>query len=123
MEIHANLCHLIWHCNDKCMAARGVKSCHCKAYSAQHGVPSLQWETIAEELGTGRTAAACLARYQRCHNPELLSSKWTPEEATRLADAIAKHGTHNWQAGHLRVPAFPLSQSEAGATNNTPCVI
>ncbi len=56
-----------------------------------------QWETVAVELNSGRTAAACLARYQRCHNPDLISSKWTPEEATRLAAAVAKHGARSWQ--------------------------
>jgi hypothetical protein len=56
-----------------------------------------QWETVARELGTGRTAVACLARYERRHNPELISSRWSPQEAARLAAAVAKHGVHNWQ--------------------------
>lgn len=55
-----------------------------------------QWETVAQELGTGRTAGACLARYQRCHNAALLDSKWTPDDAARLAAIVTRLGTANW---------------------------
>ena len=54
----------------------------------------MQWDEVAEGLGTGRTPAACLAQYQRRQKRDaLLNSKWTPEEATRLAKVIAKLGT------------------------------
>lgn len=59
---------------------------------------SVQWDEVAEGLGTGRTPAACLAQYQRRQKRDaLLNSKWTPEEATRLAKVIAKLGTRDWQ--------------------------
>ena len=64
---------------------------------------SVQWDEVAEGLGAGRTPAACLAQYQRRQKRDaLLNSKWTPEEATRLAKVIAKLGTRDWQArpGH-----------------------
>lgn len=63
----------------------------------------MQWEEVADGLGTGRTPAACLAQYQRRQKRDaLLNSKWTPEEATRLAKVIAKLGTRDWQVhpGH-----------------------
>ncbi|KAK9908648.1 hypothetical protein WJX75_000964 [Coccomyxa subellipsoidea] len=63
---------------------------------AQHGMHS--WEIVAQELGTGRTAAVCLARYQRCHNAALLDSKWTPDDAARLAAIVTRLGTANWPA-------------------------
>ena len=38
------------------------------------------------------------AQYQRQHKGEaLLNSKWTPDEATRLATVIARLGTRDWQ--------------------------
>ncbi|BDA41807.1 probable snRNA-activating protein complex subunit 4 [Coccomyxa sp. Obi] len=61
----------------------------------QYGMHS--WEDVARELGTGRTAAACLAQYQRCHNATLLQSKWTPDDAARLASIVTRLGT-NWTA-------------------------
>ena len=58
----------------------------------------MQWDEVAGGLGTGRTPAACLAQYQRRQKRDaLLNSKWTPEEATRLAKVIAKLGTRDWQ--------------------------
>ncbi|KAK9846507.1 hypothetical protein WJX81_005627 [Elliptochloris bilobata] len=55
------------------------------------------WPRIAAELGTGRPAVDCLARFQRELNPELLRRPWTHEEEGRLADAVAKHG-RDWAA-------------------------
>lgn len=60
----------------------------------------MQWDEVAEALGGGRTPAACLAQYQQKHKgTELLNSRWTPEEATRLAQVIARLGTRDWQVG------------------------
>ena len=65
----------------------------------------MQWDEVAEGLGTGRTPAACLAQYQRRQKRDaLLNSKWTPEEATRLAKVIAKLGTRDWQVRPGHVP-------------------
>lgn len=44
------------------------------------------------ELGTGRAAMDCLARFQRELNPELLRRPWTLEEEARLTAAVEKHG-------------------------------
>lgn len=61
---------------------------------------------MAQSLGTGRTPAGCLAQYQCQHKGEaLLNSKWTPEEATRLATVIARLGTRDWQV--IQQPLFP----------------
>ncbi len=65
---------------------------------------SVQWDEVAEGLGSGRTPAGCLSQYQRCHKGDaLLNSKWTPEEATRLAQVIAELGTRDWQVALPRV--------------------
>ena len=64
-----------------------------------------QWQRIAAELGTGRPAVDCLARFQRELNPELLRRPWTHEEGRRLADAVAKHGRH-WAVRGLRAAGF-----------------
>ncbi len=66
---------------------------------------------MARELGTGRTAAACLAQYQRCHNAALLQSKWTPDDAARLAGIVTRLGT-NWTVRRLySTPSIVLSTS------------
>ena len=58
----------------------------------------MQWDEVAQSLGTRRTPAGCLVQYQRRHKGEaLLNSKWTPDEATRLATVIARLGTRDWQ--------------------------
>jgi len=68
---------------------------------------SVQWDEVAEGLGSGRTPAGCLSQYQRCHKGDaLLNSKWTPEEATRLAQVIAELGTRDWQ---VALPALCFS--------------
>lgn len=51
---------------------------------------------MAEELGTGRHASACLARFRRSQAIEQADA-WTAAEDTRLAQAIMQHG-RNWQA-------------------------
>lgn len=62
------------------------------------------WEAVAAELGTARTPVMCLLRYQRSLNPNLLRSKWTPEEDRRLTDAVAQFGAKNWQQVASCVP-------------------
>ena len=70
-----------------------------------------QWDEVAQSLGTGRTPAGCLAQYQRQHKGEaLLNSKWTPEEATRLATVIARLGTRDWQVTQQPCLLLPTQQ-------------
>ncbi|XP_010837056.1 PREDICTED: snRNA-activating protein complex subunit 4 [Bison bison bison] len=64
-----------------------------KAVAAKHG--HLDWQSIAEELGTHRSAFQCLQRYQQ-HNPALKRREWTEEEdrmLTRLVQAM-RVGSH-----------------------------
>lgn len=64
-----------------------------KAVAAKHG--HLDWQSIAEELGTRRTAFQCLQKYQQ-HSPALKRREWTEEEdrmLTRLVQAM-RVGSH-----------------------------
>uniref|UniRef100_A0A8C7ERI6 Small nuclear RNA activating complex polypeptide 4 n=1 Tax=Neovison vison TaxID=452646 RepID=A0A8C7ERI6_NEOVI len=56
-----------------------------KAIAAQHG--HLQWQKIAKELGTSRSAFQCLQQYQQ-HNKALKRKEWTHEEDRLLAQLI-----------------------------------
>ncbi|NXE46412.1 SNPC4 protein, partial [Casuarius casuarius] len=47
----------------------------------------LDWETIAQELGTNRTAFQCLQKYQ-AYNKDLKRKEWTKEEDQMLADLV-----------------------------------
>lgn len=55
-----------------------------------------RWTQIAEELGTNRTAHACLGMYQRRLKPGFLKGRWTPEEDGRLLELIRQWGDSNW---------------------------
>ncbi|KAK9809254.1 hypothetical protein WJX72_012214 [[Myrmecia] bisecta] len=74
------------------------------------------WLKIAEELGTGRTAAACLARYQCVlsrgggHNRALVQGSWTAEEDARLRAAVLKHGERDWRAVAFEVGGRSVAQ-------------
>ncbi|NWX96864.1 SNPC4 protein, partial [Nothoprocta ornata] len=56
-----------------------------KEIAANHNY--LHWETIAQELGTNRTAFQCLQKYQ-AYNKDLKRKEWTKEEDRMLADLI-----------------------------------
>ncbi|VFV27638.1 snrna-activating protein complex [Lynx pardinus] len=56
-----------------------------KAVAATHG--HLQWQKIAKELGTGRSAFQCLQKYQQ-HNRALKRREWTPEEDHLLTQLV-----------------------------------
>ena len=57
----------------------------------------MQWIQIAVELGTERTAAACLGRFHAVHADNIAkSAKWTPDEEDRLRAAVAKYGAGKW---------------------------
>ncbi|XP_042907761.2 uncharacterized protein [Parasteatoda tepidariorum] len=46
------------------------------------------WDAIAVELGTNRTAIQCLERYQTHLNEELTKRYWTPEEDKKLMELV-----------------------------------
>ncbi|XP_062446723.1 snRNA-activating protein complex subunit 4 [Rhea pennata] len=56
-----------------------------KEIAANHNY--LDWQTIAQELGTSRTAFQCLQKYQ-AYNKDLKRKEWTKEEDKMLADLI-----------------------------------
>ncbi|XP_010220843.1 PREDICTED: snRNA-activating protein complex subunit 4 [Tinamus guttatus] len=56
-----------------------------KEIAANHNY--LHWQTIAQELGTNRTAFQCLQKYQ-AYNKDLKRKEWTKEEDRMLADLI-----------------------------------
>ncbi|XP_007945227.1 snRNA-activating protein complex subunit 4 [Orycteropus afer afer] len=56
-----------------------------KSISAQHG--HLQWQKIAEELGTRRSAFQCLQKFQQ-HNSDLKRKEWTQEEDCMLTQLV-----------------------------------
>ncbi|KAM9641199.1 snRNA-activating protein complex subunit 4 [Trichechus inunguis] len=56
-----------------------------KAISARHG--HLEWQKIAEELGTQRSAFQCLQKFQQ-HNKDLKRKEWTEEEDCMLTQLV-----------------------------------
>ncbi|XP_068770848.1 snRNA-activating protein complex subunit 4 isoform X2 [Struthio camelus] len=56
-----------------------------KEIAANHNY--LDWQTVAEELGTNRTAFQCLQKYQ-AYNKDLKRKEWTKEEDQMLADLV-----------------------------------
>ncbi|XP_034871346.1 snRNA-activating protein complex subunit 4 isoform X1 [Mirounga leonina] len=56
-----------------------------KALAAKHG--HLQWQKIAKELGTNRSAFQCLQKYQQ-HNKALKRKEWTREEDRLLTQLV-----------------------------------
>lgn len=56
-----------------------------RALAASHG--HLQWQRVAEELGTGRSAFQCLQRFQQ-HSRALRRKEWTAEEDRLLTQLV-----------------------------------
>ncbi|XP_077004916.1 snRNA-activating protein complex subunit 4 isoform X2 [Tamandua tetradactyla] len=56
-----------------------------KEVSARHG--HLEWQNIAAELGTNRSAFQCLQKFQQ-HNKGLKRSEWTEEEDRLLSQLV-----------------------------------
>ncbi|XP_021546716.1 snRNA-activating protein complex subunit 4 isoform X1 [Neomonachus schauinslandi] len=56
-----------------------------KALAAKHG--HLQWQKIAKELATNRSAFQCLQKYQQ-HNKALKRKEWTREEDRLLTQLV-----------------------------------
>ncbi|CAL1292290.1 unnamed protein product [Larinioides sclopetarius] len=46
------------------------------------------WDAIAEELQTGRSAIQCFERYQKCLNKALRKKYWTPQEDAKLLHLV-----------------------------------
>uniref|UniRef100_A0A4W6FJS6 Small nuclear RNA activating complex, polypeptide 4 n=1 Tax=Lates calcarifer TaxID=8187 RepID=A0A4W6FJS6_LATCA len=61
------------------------------------------WETIAEELGTGRTAFMCLQTFQRFVSDSLRRRTWTPAE-----DALLRELVHRMRIGNF-IPYTQMS--------------
>ncbi|XP_027140161.1 snRNA-activating protein complex subunit 4 isoform X2 [Larimichthys crocea] len=59
-----------------------------KEVSRRHG--ERDWESIAEELGTGRTAFLCLQTFQRFVSDSLRRGSWTPSEDALLRELVDK---------------------------------
>ncbi|XP_068559071.1 snRNA-activating protein complex subunit 4 isoform X2 [Cebidichthys violaceus] len=59
-----------------------------KEISRTHG--ERHWETIAAELGTGRTAFLCLQTFQRFVSDSLKHGGWTPDEDALLRELVDK---------------------------------
>ncbi|XP_071328505.1 snRNA-activating protein complex subunit 4 isoform X3 [Trachinotus anak] len=59
-----------------------------KEVSRRHG--ERNWESIAQELGTGRTAFMCLQTFQRFVSDSLRRSSWTPDEDALLRELVDK---------------------------------
>ncbi|KAI9271847.1 hypothetical protein BDA99DRAFT_501161 [Phascolomyces articulosus] len=56
-----------------------------------------QWEKIAVELNTNRTASQCFSHYQSKHNHINMKRKWTKEDDEALTQAVEMLGERNWQ--------------------------
>ncbi|XP_053818423.1 snRNA-activating protein complex subunit 4 isoform X1 [Vidua chalybeata] len=56
-----------------------------KQIAAEHNY--LDWQTIAQELGTNRTPFQCLQKYQLC-NKDLKRKEWTKEEDQMLLELV-----------------------------------
>ncbi|XP_076587672.1 snRNA-activating protein complex subunit 4 [Chaetodon auriga] len=72
-----------------------------KEVSRRHG--ERDWETIATELGTGRTAFLCLQTFQRFVSDSLRRSSWTPAE-----DALLRELVHKMRIGNF-IPYTQMS--------------
>ncbi|KAM4876314.1 snRNA-activating protein complex subunit 4 [Thomomys bottae] len=56
-----------------------------RAIAAKHG--HLEWQLVAEELGTSRSAFQCLQKFQE-HNPALKRKEWTEDEDRMLTQLV-----------------------------------
>ncbi|GJJ07355.1 hypothetical protein Clacol_001556 [Clathrus columnatus] len=65
----------------------------------------LDWNAVAETLGTSRTGLDCIRQYQTCNKTPF---KWTDELDKKLLAAVEKYGYSNWV---LVAPAVSLELS------------
>lgn len=59
-----------------------------------HGVNN--WETVAKEFDSGKSAAACLNRWHSINKPNVVKGPWNVEEDKKLIDWIKTNGASNW---------------------------
>ena len=78
--------------------------CHLCLY-ATAPVWCLQWLSIARELGAGRLAGECLARYEQ-HLRPASNRPWSEAEDEQLLAAFRRHG-RNWKVQSSFKPAVP----------------
>nr|CAD7261424.1 unnamed protein product [Timema shepardi] len=65
------------------------------------------WEKIAEDMGTGRTAYQCMCQYQMRLNEHLKRGKWTDEEDRLVKQVVARYrvGSHiPWSKVAIHIP-------------------
>lgn len=77
------------------------------------------WADISKELGTGRSAAACLSRY--CHIQSSSSNlKWTDAEVQQLRESYKKHAGKGafWKAVAADLPGRTPNQAMHFYRNN-----
>ena len=66
------------------------------------------WQQIAQELGTKRTAAACLSRFQSTVDSR--EKKWTESEDRKLAKLVKKYPVGDWQGIASEMPGRDRTQ-------------
>ncbi|KZW03939.1 hypothetical protein EXIGLDRAFT_715967 [Exidia glandulosa HHB12029] len=78
------------------------------------------WEDIAEQLGNGRVALDCMKHFhfpppgKVKAKPQKSTLVWNTETDARLADAVKKHGTKDWQLVSMAMNGeFTSAQCEA----------
>eukprot|EP01018_Ginkgo_biloba_P008247 Gb_30719 [translate_table: standard] len=55
------------------------------------------WVHISNVLGSNRTPAQCLSRYQRSLNAHIMRKEWTEEEDEQLRAVVEAFGENDWQ--------------------------
>lgn len=55
------------------------------------------WNAIAAYVGNGRTKNQCSQRWNRCLNPTISKSKWSPQEDEKLINLVDIYGTKAWK--------------------------
>lgn len=78
----------------------------------------LNWNQIATQLNTNRTAYQCFERYQRCFNKTIQSSDWTPDEDAELIETVNRlgpeiSGPYKWKYVALQLPGRSNLQCRA----------
>jgi hypothetical protein len=56
-----------------------------------------KWSAIAQFVGSGRTRAQCVQRWNRGLSPEISKGPWTKGEDDRLLDLVLRFGEKSWK--------------------------
>lgn len=73
----------------------------------------MDWDAVAEELGTGRSGWAVFEAYQSQVSQLVVSGPWAEEEDARLRDVIKQLRRGDFIPWD-QVPAFPLRRTDGG---------